>query len=141
MAPVLSSQINRPMARRWIPVHHREGGQDASLPGALKEQSQTQELSIDDPRDAASELVSHALLTAIPQFLHPAKVAIIEAIVWIEEPLSASQLKAVLEHRDWDLSLIAYHVKQLWEKGVLECVLCQQVRGAVQHFYDIRRTS
>jgi hypothetical protein len=96
---------------------------------------------MNDREVSASEMAEAALLAAVPQFLHPAKVAIIEALVWMDEPLSPTQLQAVLEGPQWDLSLMSYHVKQLAEKGVLECVRREQVRGAVQTFYAISRPS
>lgn len=93
---------------------------------------------MNNPESTPSDVAAKALLAAIPHFLHPAKVAIIEALVWMDEPLSPAQLHAVLEHPTWDLSLISYHVKQFAEKGVLERVRHRQVRGVVQTFYDIQ---
>lgn len=90
-------------------------------------------------KGAAPDLATKALLAAIPQFLHPAKVAVIEALAWMDEPLSPTQLHAVLESPQWDLSLIAYHIKLLAEKGVLSRVRQERIRGAVQTFYDFAK--
>jgi DNA-binding transcriptional ArsR family regulator len=69
----------------------------------------------------------------VPRFVHPVKVAIIEAMRWVGEPLSASELARIFERRD--LSTIAYHLNKLVEVGVFEQVDERQVRGALQRFY------
>ena len=70
----------------------------------------------------------------VPHFVHPLKVAIIEATLWIERPLSASELaKVFLE--EFDLSLVSYHLNKLAAAGVVEQVGERQVRGALQRFY------
>jgi hypothetical protein len=96
---------------------------------------------MNNPEGNPPDFATRAFLAAIPQFLHPAKVAIIEALAWMDSPLSPTQLEAVLENPTWDLSLISYHVKQLAQKGVLDGIRSQRVRGVVQTFYDIQRPS
>ncbi len=70
----------------------------------------------------------------VPHMVHPLKVAIVEALLWIGVPISASELTEVFEG-EFSLSLIAYHVKKLAEAGVLAQVQQRQVRGATQRFY------
>ncbi len=52
------------------------------------------------------------------RLLHPFQVQIIEAMAWIDQPLSASELVQVF-HREQRLSAIAYHVRRLDSIGAL----------------------
>ncbi len=70
----------------------------------------------------------------VPRFVHPLKVATIEAMLWIGEPLSASELTSVFG-REFGLSLVSYHLNKLVEAGVFEQVAEIQVRGALKHSY------
>lgn len=70
----------------------------------------------------------------VPRFVHPLKVAIIEATLWIGEPLSASQLARVFLD-EFDLSLVSYHLNRLAKAEVVELVRQEQVRGAIQSFF------
>ncbi len=70
----------------------------------------------------------------VPRIVHPLKVAIVEAVLWIDGPISASELEKVFEKR-FSLSVVSYHMKKLAEAGVLAKVGERQVRGALQHFY------
>jgi len=53
-----------------------------------------------------------------PHIDHPARESIVEAIRWIG-PLSAPDLKAVLEQPEFHLSYVAYHLRALAREGVL----------------------
>jgi hypothetical protein len=72
--------------------------------------------------------------TLVPHLVHPLKVAIIEAMSWIDEPLSPRDLDLVLDD-EFGVSLVAYHVGVLADHGALEAVGQEQVRGAVKTFY------
>jgi hypothetical protein len=65
--------------------------------------------------------------------LHPAVVEIVEACLWIDEPLSASLLVRVFDG-SYPLNKLAYHVRRLAEAGVLELVSTTPRRGAIEHF-------
>jgi DNA-binding transcriptional regulator GbsR (MarR family) len=73
--------------------------------------------------------------TLVPLVVHPLKVAIVEALLWIEEPLSASELTKTFSQSDMSLSRISYHVRMLAEVGVLTKVRERPVRGSVEKFY------
>lgn len=75
----------------------------------------------------------------VSRVVHPLKVAIIEALLWIGEPLSAKELDEVLD-REWGLSLVAYHLRQLTKLEAIEPVRQQAVRGALQTFYALSST-
>jgi hypothetical protein len=70
----------------------------------------------------------------VPRVVHPLQVAIVEALWWIDRPLSASELELVFVHQ-FGLSLISYHVQQLRKAGALEEVGREQVRGALKRLY------
>ncbi|HEY6730842.1 MAG TPA: hypothetical protein VI039_07450 [Solirubrobacterales bacterium] len=72
--------------------------------------------------------------TLVPHLIRPVKVFIIEAMGWIDEPLSPSELDQVFEE-EFGLSLVSYHVRTLVDVGALEKVGQQAVRGAIQNFY------
>lgn len=70
----------------------------------------------------------------VPHVVHPVKVAIVEATLWIGRPLSASDLcrSFGVEH---NVSLVSYHQVQLAKLGVLERVATRPARGAEEKFY------
>jgi len=70
----------------------------------------------------------------VPHFVHPLKVVIIEAMSWVEEPISPRDLDMLLEE-EFGVSLVAYHVRGLVYIGAVEKVGQRAVRGALQSFY------
>lgn len=70
----------------------------------------------------------------VPFSVHPARVAIIEALRWIGEPLSAIELEGCFDGH-FDISGLSYHLRTLAEHEVLVKTGERQVRGAVQKFY------
>jgi hypothetical protein len=72
----------------------------------------------------------------VPYLVHPVKVAIIEAMEWVEVPVSPRELDRIFEEQ-FGVSLVAYHMRTLAEAGVVEKVRQQAVRGALQTFYSL----
>ncbi len=70
----------------------------------------------------------------VPLIVHPTKVRIVEAMSWINRPMSARDLEKVLD-KVQGLSAISYHVKSLKTWGVLEKTGQRQVRGSTERFY------
>jgi hypothetical protein len=70
------------------------------------------------------------------RLLHPTQLLIIEAIWWIEEPLSATLLQGIYEDRI-GLSLFSYHCKRLEALEVLEKVGEVPVRGVSEKLFDL----
>lgn len=70
----------------------------------------------------------------VPRLVHPMKVAIIETMSWIDEPISPRELDRIFEDQ-YGVSLVAYHVRVLADIGAIEKVRQQAVRGALQTFY------
>lgn len=72
----------------------------------------------------------------VPMMVHPLKVAIIEAMDWIDVPLSAKDLDLLLDE-EYGLPLVAYHLRKLADVGAIERVEQRAVRGALQTFYSL----
>lgn len=72
--------------------------------------------------------------------IHPMQVAVVEAVLWIGQPLSAkdfSQMFADEIGRANATSYMSYHVRELAKVGVLEQTGTESVRGAVRRFYAL----
>jgi len=74
--------------------------------------------------------------TLVPYLIHPVKVAIIEAMEWVDVPVSPRELDRIFDE-EFGVSLVAYHMRTLAEVGVVEKVGQQPVRGALQTFYAL----
>jgi hypothetical protein len=70
----------------------------------------------------------------VPRLVHPLKVAIVEALLWINAPLSASELTKVFYGR-WELGVVSYHMKKMAAIDAISKVLERPVRGSVQTLY------
>jgi Helix-turn-helix domain len=69
--------------------------------------------------------------------LHPVQLQIIEAIAWIDRPVSASELVKLFggEQR---LSAVAYHVRRLADIGALQPIEQRQpTRGSLEWLYQL----
>lgn len=71
----------------------------------------------------------------VPHAIHPLKVAIIEALTWIEQPLSPTQMAGLFDDSKYYLSLVSFHAKGLEKWGAIETVETRQVRGAQEKFF------
>jgi DNA-binding transcriptional ArsR family regulator len=86
--------------------------------------------------NAGGEQFDWSLL--VPRTIHEVKVAIIEALQWIGQPLAASELAYVIHEIDnekFGLSHVSYHMNRLEELGALKVVKKEQVRGAMKKYY------
>jgi hypothetical protein len=72
----------------------------------------------------------------VPRVVHPLRVAIVEALWWVDLPLSATDFTKLIDDEEFGLSCIAYHVKRLAETGVIRVVRRRPVRGSVEKFYS-----
>jgi hypothetical protein len=70
------------------------------------------------------------------KLMHPTQLLIVEAIWWIEEPLSATLLQYVYEDRV-ALSSLSYHCRRLEALEVLEQVGEIPVRGVSEKLFDL----
>jgi hypothetical protein len=70
----------------------------------------------------------------VPLVLHRTKVQIIEATLWINQPLSASELEQIFDEK-MSLSSISYHVTTLKKWKVFKQTGWRKVRGSIERFY------
>jgi hypothetical protein len=70
------------------------------------------------------------------RLLHPIQLQIIEAMRWIGQPLSASELVQIFSG-EYSLATVAYHVRRLVALGALKLALQRPVRGTVEKFYRL----
>lgn len=70
----------------------------------------------------------------VPLFVHPTRVAIIEAMSYLGQPLSATDLNRLFDG-ELDLSTVSYHVVQLAGVEVIVKVSQRRRRGSVETFY------
>jgi hypothetical protein len=59
--------------------------------------------------------------TLVPRLVHPTKVIALEAMLWIERPMSATELEKVAAG-SLALNSFSYHLGRLVDAGVLEVV-------------------
>jgi hypothetical protein len=72
----------------------------------------------------------------IGRVIHPTQLAVIEAMLWIDRPMSPAQLVRSLGG-GMQLPSVAYHVSRLTDLGVLKPTGTRQVRGTVEHFFRL----
>jgi hypothetical protein len=72
---------------------------------------------------------------AFYSLLHPAQIAILEAFLWIEQPLSPTLLAR--SFGNWQFNTLSYHVRRLAQAGVLVWRFSEPRRGAAEHFYEL----
>jgi hypothetical protein len=60
----------------------------------------------------------------LPQFVHPVKVAVVEALLWIGQPVSAAQFTKLFggAGAGFREPNVRYHVRHLVTLGVLEAI-------------------
>jgi hypothetical protein len=71
----------------------------------------------------------------VPLVIHPMRVAIVEALCWVGEPLSAIDFRRLFAEEGLSTPYISYHVAELGKAGVLVQVGTRQVRGATKRSY------
>jgi hypothetical protein len=84
------------------------------------------------PQVVAGSYVWAALASRL---LHPVKLVILEALLWVEEPMSATGLAAMLEDPDYYHGLLSYHVAEMAKTGVVVLAGSRTVRGAEELFF------
>lgn len=69
------------------------------------------------------------------RLLHPVKLVILEALLWVGEPMSATGMAAMLEDPDYYHGLLSYHVAEMAKAGVIVLTGRRTVRGAEELFF------
>jgi DNA-binding transcriptional ArsR family regulator len=68
---------------------------------------------------------------------HPARVLVLDAFARSE--LSPIELTRVLDRPEYNLGVVAYHVRRLAAAGIVELSATIPRRGAVEHRYTLTR--
>ena len=69
------------------------------------------------------------------KLFHPLKVAAVEALSWIGEPLSATSLTRVIDDDRYGVAHISYHLATLVDAGKLRVVPRQKTAGVKERLY------
>lgn len=77
----------------------------------------------------------------LASLLHPTQFQIIEAMHWINRPVSASQLVHVFDRDPKDLSALSYHLRRLSNLRIAKLSSIRQVRGAKERLYILAAKS
>lgn len=72
----------------------------------------------------------------VPLLIHPLRVATIEALRYIGEPLSTADLKDVFDD-EYSLSVISYHLMTLAKVGAVVVVSRRQVGATTKRIYAL----
>lgn len=73
--------------------------------------------------------------TLVPQIVHPLKVGIVEALLWVDQPLSATDLTKLFDSDRYGVAHVSYHLVKLADIDALEVVRKREARGATEKFY------
>jgi DNA-binding transcriptional ArsR family regulator len=74
----------------------------------------------------------------IARLVHPTKVAIIETLSSLGEPLSPTDLTKLFDDpKNLYLARVSYHARKLEKDGMLTVASTRRVRGARKRFYAI----
>lgn len=72
----------------------------------------------------------------VPLLIHPLRVATIEALRYIGEPLSTADLKVIFDE-DYALSVISYHLVTLAKVGAVVVVRQRQLGATTERLYAL----
>jgi DNA-binding transcriptional ArsR family regulator len=70
--------------------------------------------------------------------IHPVKVAIIEALLWVHVPLSGTELAEIFGNGDYNLDIVLYHLRGLVRLGLIEVTDTRRARGARERYFFFR---
>jgi DNA-binding transcriptional ArsR family regulator len=68
---------------------------------------------------------------------HPLKVAVVEALSWVEQPLSPSDLVKLIDRERYSPAHVSYHLGKLANAEALRVVGTPQARGATERLYSL----
>lgn len=86
----------------------------------------------DEPGSTKCSALDWGALVAL--VVHPTKVLILEAMLWVGEPLSASELEHLFDEKP-SLGSVSYHVRTLAKFGAVEQIRSRPVRGTIERYY------
>lgn len=78
---------------------------------------------------------AHVWQVLVPRLLSDARLVIVEALLWVREPMSAVGLARMLEDPSYTAGMFSYHLRVMVEKGMLVQTEARSVRGAEELFF------
>ncbi len=93
--------------------------------------------ALGSPTEAGATVDWDGLLCRI---LHPTQFQIIEAMHWIDRPVSASQLVKVFDCDPKELSSLSYHLRRLRTLKIVRLSSIRKVRVAKERLYELVST-
>jgi hypothetical protein len=97
-------------------------------------------LPVERPEIGTKEHVSRDFCweSLVASTVHPVKVAIVEALLWVHEPLSATEFAESFGVGDHNLDIVGYHLRDLARLEVVEVTATRRVRGAREKYFFFR---
>lgn len=83
-----------------------------------------------------SEPLPYSWEELVPLLIHPLRVATIEALRHVGEPLSTTDFREVLDDQ-YSLSVISYHLLTLAKVGAVVVARQRQVGASTERFYAL----
>ena len=96
----------------------------------------TQRPSVKPAAYEAGSIKTFDWVSLVALTVHPIKVAIIEALLWVGEPLSATEMMQTFDGA-YSLDLVKYHAGRLRDLKLIEVTHERQARGAREKYYDL----
>lgn len=78
---------------------------------------------------------AHVWEALVPRLLHPIKLLVLEALLWVGEPMSATGLAAMVGDPRYYGGMFSYHLREMAEEGVVVQTSTRSVRGAEELFF------
>lgn len=75
----------------------------------------------------------------VPRIVHPVQEAMIEALLYIERPLSAADFQKLFGDLKLGMPQISHHLNALAKRKILVKTHKSQGRGAVERFYSLAK--
>ncbi|HMI82264.1 MAG TPA: helix-turn-helix domain-containing protein [Solirubrobacterales bacterium] len=88
---------------------------------------------------AREEREAHLWSSLVPHLIHPVKLVILEALLYMEQELAASQISSLVGEHEYSTAVISYHLKVMAKAGVIELVESKKVRGSEMHLFDLAK--
>jgi hypothetical protein len=78
---------------------------------------------------------AHDWSALVPRIVHPVQEAVISALLWVRQPLSATDFGYLFDDPALGVSRMSYHLNALTRMGILATTHERRVRGAVERRY------
>lgn len=91
-----------------------------------------------NPENSRGSRLEFCWASLVASSVHPVKVAVVEAMSWVHEPLSATELEQLFGDHDYNLDVVLYHLRGLARLDVIEVTDTRRARGAREKYFFFR---